>query len=104
MTHTCCVFVRVIQCIVKLCTSNSLDINECSHGLDNHSYMQCICVGVIYCLCTCSCVDIDECRRGLHDCVGARMQCVNTPGSYFCECPDGYQLDDFLKRCQGQWE
>ncbi|XP_069558783.1 epidermal growth factor-like protein 6 isoform X1 [Brachyistius frenatus] len=38
-----------------------------------------------------TCVDIDECVTGKNLCPYNR-QCVNTFGSYFCKCQDGYDL------------
>ncbi|XP_060072748.1 fibrillin-2-like isoform X2 [Ylistrum balloti] len=38
------------------------------------------------------CVDIDECSRNLHDCK-QNQRCINRPGSYICDCPNGYRLD-----------
>ncbi len=35
------------------------------------------------------CFDIDECVLGLDSC-SANAACINTPGSYKCECYDGY--------------
>ena len=32
--------------------------------------------------------DIDECMEGNHGC---SQVCVNTPGSYYCNCDRGYQ-------------
>lgn len=48
-----------------------------------------------------SCTDVDECeeykdRGGL--CVGL---CVNEPGSYSCQCPEGYRLSADKRTCQG---
>lgn len=43
--------------------------------------------------------DIDEC---LNDpCVNG--QCINTDGSFRCECPLGYSLDISGVRCEGQF-
>lgn len=33
--------------------------------------------------------DIDECKIGKHKC---SHYCVNTPGSYNCQCPDNHKL------------
>lgn len=41
--------------------------------------------------------DIDECSLSSYMC---QYQCVNTPGSYACECPQGYQLQG-NRLCQG---
>ena len=41
------------------------------------------------------CVDIDECNGGIHNCHrdirDTISKCINTPGTYTCECLDGYQ-------------
>ena len=36
-------------------------------------------------------VDIPECARGIHECNNAR--CVERPGSYECECYDGFRRE-----------
>uniref|UniRef100_A0A8C5WBI2 EGF like domain multiple 8 n=1 Tax=Leptobrachium leishanense TaxID=445787 RepID=A0A8C5WBI2_9ANUR len=41
-------------------------------------------------------VDIDECRRPSHAC---SQSCVNTPGSFRCECHSGFALDEDGKTC-----
>ncbi|XP_075435021.1 epidermal growth factor-like protein 7 [Ascaphus truei] len=41
--------------------------------------------------------DVDECRRGSHKCT---QQCVNTAGSFRCECLPGFQLSENGKSCQ----
>lgn len=43
-------------------------------------------------------VDIDECIN--NPCVNG--QCINTDGSFRCECPMGYRLDISGVRCEGQ--
>ncbi|CAH8488553.1 unnamed protein product [Schistosoma margrebowiei] len=35
-------------------------------------------------------LDIDECKLGTHNC---EQVCINTPGSYLCECHSGYKLN-----------
>ena len=44
-----------------------------------------------------TCEDIDECSAGDHGC---EHTCVNTPGSYYCECDDGYSLRDNKRTCK----
>ncbi|XP_061468527.1 nidogen-2 [Rhineura floridana] len=44
------------------------------------------------------CVDVNECGEGLNRC-SQESVCVNTPGSYRCECPSGYQLADDRTTC-----
>ena len=36
--------------------------------------------------------DIDECTNGLHDCSAENSECINTVGSYRCQCKPGYIL------------
>ena len=44
---------------------------------------------------TLSCVDKDECEEwGYCD-----QKCINTDGSYKCQCVDGYRLDASLQKC-----
>ena len=42
-------------------------------------------------------VDIDECL-GANDC---QQICLNTAGSYYCECKDGFILDSNEHSCKG---
>lgn len=42
------------------------------------------------------CVDENECQN--NPC-GSSGSCFNTPGSYRCGCPDGYQFDNKLNIC-----
>ena len=43
--------------------------------------------------------DVNEC---LDDNGGCQYTCLNTPGSYHCSCPSGYQLDSDGKHCSGR--
>ena len=37
------------------------------------------------------CLDIDECKNNSHNCfLSENMVCVDTNGSFFCECQQGY--------------
>ena len=38
--------------------------------------------------------DVDECDNDPGRCSGFMTQCVNRPGSYDCECEDGYEFSD----------
>ncbi|CAL2041939.1 unnamed protein product [Caenorhabditis brenneri] len=38
-----------------------------------------------------TCIDIDECSSGVSQCQSLGTKCVNLPGSYMCQCLDGYQ-------------
>jgi hypothetical protein len=37
-------------------------------------------------------IEIDECSESQNIC-GTNARCLNTPGSYKCECELGYELD-----------
>ena len=40
----------------------------------------------------CVCVDINECTSRMSDCISSAV-CVDTDGSYVCNCPAGYHGD-----------
>lgn len=44
--------------------------------------------------------DVDECRRVPPPC--DRGRCENTPGSFLCVCPAGYQAAPHGAGCQGE--
>ena len=44
-------------------------------------------------------VDIDECTNGPNDC-DVNFECVNTPGSFTCECPTGFEINE--GNCEGE--
>ena len=44
-----------------------------------------------------ACIDIDECAL-INPC-GDDANCINTEGSYYCECPDGLTYDKNLDKC-----
>lgn len=44
--------------------------------------------------------DLNECEFMPHACDGG--DCINTDGSFRCECPAGYMLDGTGKRCIGE--
>lgn len=46
------------------------------------------------------CSDINECDHADKSCGNA--SCINTPGSFECHCPHGYEFDDELPACKGQ--
>ncbi|CBY38593.1 unnamed protein product, partial [Oikopleura dioica] len=45
------------------------------------------------------CVEVDECQLFPQYCSGNGAKCVNTDGSFYCECPNGLTLDDSGRRC-----
>lgn len=66
-----------------LCSSN-FDCTNNAECIEN----QCFCLDGFEPIGS-SCVDIDECRTHAEVC-GPHAQCLNTPGSYGCECEAGY--------------
>ena len=44
--------------------------------------------------------DIDECTTGTHNCSGL-AECVNEIGFFYCNCSEGYRLDDSQTSCTG---
>lgn len=43
-------------------------------------------------------LDIDECDKNISNCT---QNCVNTIGSYYCDCDNGYILGDDNRTCIG---
>ena len=43
-------------------------------------------------------VDIDECVEGVNKC---EQKCINTIGSYYCDCITGYRLRTNQRKCKG---
>ena len=46
----------------------------------------------------CACIDIDECQISNGNC---EQMCVNTIGSYMCNCSEGFMLNEDLFNCSG---
>ena len=44
-------------------------------------------------------LDVDECSE---DSDGCEHTCINTPGSFVCDCNSGYFLNLDKKTCQGK--
>ena len=43
--------------------------------------------------------DVDECQNSNGGCV---QNCTNTVGSFFCNCTEGFVLNDDLFQCDGK--
>ena len=44
------------------------------------------------------CMDINECEQSPGLCRGGK--CINTPGLFHCECPQGLELTEDGKNCK----
>lgn len=96
----------------NLLLSKFIDINECLPN-NGHGPCQGECRnfdGGYECGCTeipghklapdnHTCEDIDECAEKN---AGCSHECLNTPGSVLCLCPDGYYLTNDYKTCEGR--
>ena len=52
-----------------------------------------------YLICITCYTDVDECLDNNGNC---SHDCVNTNGSYHCECPVGYILQSNKRNCEGE--
>ena len=43
--------------------------------------------------------DVDECKRDTNLCENGR--CINTPGSFRCDCNTGYRYNQTAHTCEG---
>uniref|UniRef100_A0A3P9HSZ3 EGF-like-domain, multiple 6 n=1 Tax=Oryzias latipes TaxID=8090 RepID=A0A3P9HSZ3_ORYLA len=74
--------------------SRTCSLAHCQYGCEEvDGEIRCLCpsAGLQLGLDERTCVDIDECITGKNLCPYNR-QCVNTFGSYYCKCQDGYDL------------
>ncbi|RWS22154.1 fibrillin-1-like protein, partial [Leptotrombidium deliense] len=90
-------------------TKTCEDVNECEfsetkslckHGCENLvGAFRCVCPEEGYLLMpdNVTCADFNECEMGLNDCAEI---CVNTVGSYRCECNIGFTLLDDKMNCR----
>ena len=67
-----------------------------------HACVYCVCVNSSTCIFVYHCVcdlltDIDECSTDDHNC---GQKCVNTEGSYVCDCWEGYALNSDGRTCR----
>uniref|UniRef100_A0A3Q1HT20 VWFA domain-containing protein n=1 Tax=Anabas testudineus TaxID=64144 RepID=A0A3Q1HT20_ANATE len=72
---------------------------DCNKGFKlNQDKKTCTISLLLYCACNINCVfaDIDMCNTVEHGC---EHQCVSTPGSYYCICPEGQLLQEDGKSC-----
>jgi len=53
---------------------------------------------VCVCVCVCVLIDADECQAGV--CDRKTSTCINTVGSYKCQCNIGFRFE--RDRCRGQ--
>ncbi|KFM28703.1 Vacuolar-sorting receptor 1 [Auxenochlorella protothecoides] len=83
------------------CLNPGVNVDECTQGVDTcwkeNGFSACVDTFRGY-VCHCPegwigdgyhCTDIDECATELHNC---EQVCINTPGSFRCECNKGYKL------------
>ncbi|XP_032883212.1 nidogen-2 isoform X26 [Amblyraja radiata] len=84
-------------------------VNPCQDGSHNcDPKAQCYALNDHEHICTCApgyegdgkvCKDIDECAGGSSHGCGANTECVNVPGSYGCECKQGYAVPEGGNTC-----
>ncbi|KAG8437303.1 hypothetical protein GDO86_008128 [Hymenochirus boettgeri] len=67
-----------------------------------HSTQHCICDPGYQIQPGAICQDIDECSlfQSREESKICLHECINTPGSYYCVCPQGYVLDVSMNSCQ----
>ena len=121
-----CVHVVMYMLIEFFILYYYLDIDECNTGDHNcKSNERCVnkpggfickcaggfisvgntCQGIMYISCSCIAsylhtllhIDINECNEGSR----CDQLCINTNGSYYCSCNEGYSLKDDGKSCKG---
>ncbi len=85
------------------------DLDECSTPANNCKFMCKNLIGSFMCICPegyqqigsgDDCRDINECSVEGGLCHNGR--CLNTPGSYRCECYDGFEPSQDFSKCIGK--
>jgi hypothetical protein len=86
-----------------------LDVDECLTPANNCKFACKNLIGSFACICpegyvqvgTDECRDINECAENANACQNG--YCVNLPGSYKCDCFDGFKTSYDGKQCIGEW-
>ncbi|KAL3129415.1 Calcium-binding EGF domain protein [Cryptosporidium hominis] len=88
---------RTNQQVINACTIGN---NPCTENAE--CYVETLFIGAPKCRCPngfqgdgliggTGCQDIDECAMGIHTCEPKTQRCINTIGSYECECLSGFR-------------
>ncbi|XP_064633745.1 uncharacterized protein LOC135491680 [Lineus longissimus] len=88
------------------CLSSPCDVrtSDCKNTVGS---FECVCkTGYESALSKRLCLDIDECAKGTHNC-NASSVCVNSPGGFYCKCPDGSNMEgnicEDINECISDW-
>ncbi|KAM4696036.1 epidermal growth factor-like protein 7 [Rhinophrynus dorsalis] len=91
--YTCCPGWRKMEAHTHSCSKVSCRL-PCQNGGTCFSFNKCECpAGWTGSYCQ---TDLDECKSGKHQC---SQQCINTAGSFHCECLQGFQLSEDGRTC-----
>ena len=103
----------ILSCVDECATASTCsNTEECSNTVDGHTCKEIVCGEGYYLnvdsgsceenVCNSGytqgnegCEDIDECLNGQNNCATANEICVNTPGSFRCDCAPGYIYTDY---------
>lgn len=90
----------------QLCDNNVGSYScDCNDGFylnttDNHSCLSKLCHYLQHSILPLCFLDVDECQSDMHNCSSSEHKvCVDTYGSYLCECERGY--DNVTDICEG---